>query len=267
MNLQELKIKLKELDVKPSKKLGQNFLINTDISLKIMNKVQESSPVWVEIGPGMGTLTNFFNSKKEQIFLIERDKKLASYWKRKGFSIFCEDALKFDWNQIPHFFTLFGNLPFQIAGSIVLEMCLLKKSPKRMILMMQKEVAERVLAKTHTKDYGLLSVMAQIFWNMEFIINVGRNNFYPVPEVDGRVLSFAAKKFPSIFNAKGFLLFIKTCFSQRRKKLIRQLPKNFLKDWERFFMSKNWNLNIRAEELSPSQFLLLYQEFERLQRR
>ena len=264
MNLRELKIKLKELEINPSKKLGQNFLINEEIIFKIVNEVQKSPSPWVEIGPGVGALTKSFDSKKELLFLIEKDKKLAAYWKERGFSVFCEDALKFNWNQTPSFFTLFGNLPYQIAGSIVLEMSLLKNPPIQMILMMQKEVAERVLAKTHTKDYSLLSVIAQIFWDMELIINVGKSNFYPVPKVDGKVLKFKHKDFN--LDRRSFLLFIKSCFSQRRKKLIKQLPKDFLVHWETFFKNKNWSINIRAEELSPTQLLSLYQEFEQLQK-
>ncbi len=266
MNLQKLKIKLKELDIKPNKKLGQNFLINEEIVLKIVNKVKSSSPPWVEVGPGLGALTHFFNSEKDQIFLIERDQKLDSYWKEKGFSVFCSDALKFNWNQIPSPFTLFGNLPYQIAGSLILEMSLLKESPAQMILMVQKEVSERILAKTHTKSYGLLSVLSQIFWDIEWMIHVGKNNFYPVPEVDGVVLSFKPKKLVSIVDKKSFLQFIKSCFAQRRKKLIKQLPKDFLIEWERFFTDKNWSFNTRAEELSSNQFLSLYQKFEKLKK-
>ena len=262
MNLQSLKIKLQELDIRPNKKLGQNFLINEAIASGIAKKVQESPAPWLEVGPGLGALTEFFNAKKEQTILIEKDKKLASYWEKKDFKVFCEDALKFNWDQIQTPFTLFGNLPFQIAGSLVLEMSLRQNSLLKMIFMMQKEVAVRVLARSHTKDYGLLSVIAQTFWKPKLLFSVGKRDFYPVPKVNAWVLEFSPK--PLSLSPVSFLKFIKMTFAHRRKKLIKQLPKEFFVDWEMFFTNQKWDFNLRTEELSPPQLLALYQEFTRL---
>ena len=262
MNLQSLKIKLQELDIRPNKRLGQNFLINESLALGIAKKVQESPAPWLEVGPGLGALTEFFDSKKAQTILIEKDKKLASYWEEKGFKVFCEDALRFDWNQAQTPFTLFGNLPFQIAGSLVLEMSLRQNSLSKMIFMMQKEVAVRVLARSHSKDYGLLSVIAQTFWTPKRLFSVGKRDFYPAPKVSAWVLEFSPK--PLSLSPASFLKFVKMTFAHRRKKLIKQLPKEFFADWEVFFLKQKWDFNLRAEELSPPQFLALYQEFTRL---
>jgi len=248
MNLITLKNILQELQIKPNRQLGQNFLINEELAFKMASCVKATVSPWVEIGPGVGALTQFFNSHKKQMFLIERDKKLAAYWAKKGFVIFCEDALKFNWNQIPYPFSLFGNLPYQIAGSLILEMSLLKRNPNQMILMVQKEVANRILAKTHTKSYGLLSVISQVFWEIKPVCYVSKNNFYPKPEVDGRVLSFQAKTSKEISQASSFLKFVKRCFAHRRKKLPKDVG----------LTSDDLNSNRRAEELSPTQYVRLF---------
>ena len=260
MNLKELKNKLKQLNQRPNKKLGQNFLINEEIALEIVNAVKATSYPLVEIGPGLGALTHFFDS--QNLTLIEKDKKMALYWKEKGFLVFCEDALKFDWTQLPSPFVLFGNLPYQIAGALVLEMSILKSPPKQMILMMQKEVAQRVLARTHTKDYGILSVMSQMFWDVTPLIHVSKIHFYPSPKVDGSVLVFQLKDAFSDLEATSYLQFIKSCFAQRRKKLINKLPHLSTKEWEIFFKNHNLSLNARAEELPPEVYIKIYKEFQ-----
>ena len=260
--LQKLKTKLADLDVRPRKKWGQNFLINKEIASRIVQKVKEQPSPWLEIGPGLGALTSAFTNERKYVFLIEKDKKLASYWSDKGFHVFCEDALQFDWTQIPFPFTLFGNLPYQIASSLILEMILLPKTPHKMILMMQKEVAQRMFAKTHSKDYSLLTVMVQTFLVPNQLFSVGKSHFYPVPEVSGSVMEFTSRD--ASVPAASFLKFMKQAFSHRRKKLIKQIPSEFLSSAKVFYTKKNWDLNLRAEELSPLQFQSLYKELERL---
>ena len=260
MNIKQVKENLEILGIRPSKKLGQNFLINEKIALDITEHIQKSLSPWVEIGPGLGSLTKFFDTKKDKIYLIEKDKKLISYWEEKGFSIFCADALKFDWNQLPKPFTLFGNLPYQIAGSLILEMSLFEKPIHSMIFMIQKEVGERIIAKPKTKNYGILSVTAQTFWTPRLLFSAHKKDFYPIPEVNAWVLDFKPQS--ATVSALCFLKFVKIAFAHRRKKLITQLYKELPFDWKSLFEKQNWSSDLRAEELSPSQFQSLYKEFK-----
>ena len=260
MNIQETKNFLKELHISPLKHLGQNFLINNQLAEKIVLEVKKTKGPWIEIGPGPGALTRFFSEKeKKELTLIEKDKKIAGYWREKNFSILMQDALKTNWITLPCPFSLFGNLPYQLAGPLILKASVFSKQVASMILMMQKEVSLRVRAKPKTKDYGLLSVIAQTFWNIQWIAEAGTKDFYPSPKVAGHVLKFQNKKSP--IPANEFLMFLKSCFSQRRKKLIRRLPLSLPKA-EALLSEINKSSNTRAEELTPEEFVFLFKKIQ-----
>lgn len=258
MNIKDTKNFLKEQNIFPKKHLGQNFLINPGIAQKIISEVKKTKGPWMEIGPGPGALTGLFSQEeKSKLTLIEKDRKIANYWSEKDFSVLSQDALKTDWSQLPPSITLFGNLPYQLAGPLILELSSFSEKIQTMIFMMQKEVNLRVRAIPRTKDYGLLSVMAQTFWNIQWIAEAERKDFYPSPKVAGQVLKFLPKNPP--LPARDFLLFLKSCFSQRRKKLIRRLPVS-LSQAETFLSEIGHNTNTRAEELSPEDFIHLYKK-------
>ncbi|MCY4513058.1 MAG: 16S rRNA (adenine(1518)-N(6)/adenine(1519)-N(6))-dimethyltransferase RsmA [Bdellovibrionales bacterium] len=260
MNVKETKLFLQELHTFPRKHLGQNFLINSQLSRKIVCEVKQTKGPWIEIGPGSGALTRLFSEEEKKILtLIEKDKKIANYWKEKNYSVLMQDALKIHWTKLPYFTTLFGNLPYQIAGPLLLKTSVFSKQMDTMILMMQKEVSLRVRAKPKTKDYGLLSVIAQTFWHIQWIAEAGTQDFYPPPKVAGHVLRFQAKISPVPGNE--FLTFLKSCFAQRRKKLIHRLPIS-LSQAETLLSEINRNTNTRAEELTPEEFIFLFQEIQ-----
>ena len=265
MNLQDTRIFLKELNALPRKKLGQNFLINDHLARKIVREVKKSKGPWVEIGPGPGALTRFFSDEeKNTLTLIEKDKKIAHYWEEKSFSVFAQDALKTNWAKLPSPITLFGNLPYQLAGPLILQMSSFSEQISAMIFMLQKEVSLRIRAKPRTKDYGLLSVMAQIFWSIQWIAEAGTKDFYPPPKVAGHVLKFQPEKSP--VPADKFLIFLKTCFAQRRKKLIRKLSLS-LSRAETLLSEMNKTSNIRAEELSPQEFVYLFKNIQNISKK
>lgn len=258
MNPQDTRIFLKELNTFPRKNLGQNFLINSQLAQKIVQEVKKSKGPWIEIGPGPGALTRLFSDEeKKTLTLIEKDKKMARYWEEKNFSVLAQDALKTNWKKLPSPTTLFGNLPYQLAGSLILQISPLSEKISTMIFMLQKEVSLRVRAKARTKDYSLLSVMAQTFWTIQWIAEAGTKDFYPPPKVAGHVLKFQTKKPP--VPADKFLIFLKTCFAQRRKKLIRKLPIP-LSQAETLFSEMNKTSNTRAEEISPQEFVHLFKK-------
>lgn len=257
---EKLKIKdfLKSEGISPRKKLGQNFLINSSLAKKIADTVKQFPPPYTEVGPGTGALTMFFD--KKDIFLIERDPKLASYWTKKGFSTYCQDALKCDFGRFPSPFTIFGNLPYSLAGPLLIKSSLYKNIPQ-MIFMVQKEVALRIKGGPATKNYGLLSVVSHVFWKTSFIGEAKPNDFYPVPKVSGQILKFKrnSKIPPEISENPGlFIKFLKQCFSYRRKKFIKQFPTASIQKIESFLYKSERNLNSRAEELFPEEFVNLY---------
>lgn len=258
MNKKQVYQFLKQHDFHPIKSFGQNFLINPRITQKIINRVKKQAVHFVEIGPGIGALTRHFEGQKKDILLIERDKKLAEYWKQEGWNVICADILKLDWGRLPETFSLFGNLPYEIAGSLIVKSCLQKKQISSMVLTMQKELAQRASAPPSSKNYGLLSVMSQTFWDMKVLTDIPQSDFYPAPKVEGRVLEFHAKNTASHLKAGLFLKFVKCCFTFKRKMLFKQIPSCPPERAKKHLKNLKLTETCRAEELSPSQFVQLY---------
>ena len=244
---------LEEHKLQPIKKLGQNFLVNSNLIQTIVTHVQNKPAPFVEVGPGLGALTRHF--KKKDIFLIEKDKKLASYWSQQAWTVFCEDALKFHWSQLPKQFTLFGNLPYEIASSLIIKISMNQKQVSNMSFLLQKEVAQRIKAVPNSENYGFLSVIVQSFWTISSLFSVSRTDFYPVPKVEGLFLEFRAKKFNPSVSPPLFLLFVKRCFQFKRKMLFKQLNHPASKE---ILESLGFKATCRAENLSPQMFLQLY---------
>lgn len=263
MNKQQIKQFLKDKQLKPIKKFGQNFLINQSIIQQIVQKVQKQAPPFVEVGPGLGALTQHFENRKKNILLIERDKKLANLWEQKGWTVFCADVLKFDWEKLPKKISLFGNLPYEIASSLIIKSCLHKERINNMIFTVQQEVAQRIQAKSHSKDYGLLSVMSQTFWNIHPIIHIPKTDFYPTPKVNGTALEFQTKKTLRQLPSVSFLQFVKQCFSFKRKMLFKKMDVGSPETAKKILHHLKLSENCRAEELSVDQFVQLYLQIQK----
>lgn len=263
--------RLQELDAAAKRSLGQNFLIDENIIHKIVDKAHDFKPSHiVEVGPGLGSLTEYL--KAPQVTLIELDKKFAKHWSEQGFEVIEADALKWDWSKFKEQdFVLVSNLPYQISARLVVEISL-SGGPKAMVLMFQKEVADRIMSPAGSKDYGYLSVIAQSFWKVGRLCHVSPHCFHPRPNVDSSVLVFHALEQnlhqatdPSIEaahfkNPLAFADLVKNSFMQRRKKLIPKLKKrhpNVL--WVEEFQKLGFNDNVRAEELSVADFHRLFE--------
>ena len=258
MTLNEIKDFLKKNNLHPLKSFGQNFLISFASIKSIIEEVKKHPSPYVEIGPGPGSLTRHF--EKQEILLIEKDKKLARIWKEKGFQVLCLDALKMDFESLPSSFTLFSNLPYEIAGRLILQMCQKNQVPV-MILTMQKEVAKRVMSKKGSKDYSLLSVLSQTFFDVRKIRTLGKGEFYPIPKVDGQVLEFKRKK--TKLPPLDFLQFVKSCFENKRKMLFKKLPLPKEEAYEAL-ESLGFKKTSRAEDLSVPDFIKLFQSLKKL---
>lgn len=260
---------LQDLGILAKKSLGQNFLVSDLVIERIINQVREFKPeVLIEVGPGPGALTYFLKQMNVPLTLIELDRVIAEYWRNQGMTVLEEDALRLDWN--PFYSdkkTVFvSNLPYQISSSIVIERSLEARGVEHMVLMFQKEVAQRIRAAAKTEHYGLLSVIAQTFWKTAMVTEAGPRDFQPPPRVASRVLSFSRISTP-IQKRDVFLTFVKTAFSQRRKLLKsnlsgllkqKQLTETQLVAW---LSAMGFKETARAEELSPAQFVELYKKF------
>ncbi len=267
----ELDIILNQAGLTPLKKLGQNFLVNPVICQRITTEVKNSQcKSVVEIGPGLGALTDDLLKLSLPLTLIEIDSGFCKFWEEKSnsgnFKIIHSDALQLDWDSIDieSPCCLVSNLPYSIAASIVVEMS--KRDSlgiDKMVLMFQKEVAERLQASVNDEDYGMLSVVAQSCWNIERLIDAGPQDFHPVPNVGSRVLTF--KKIPGSICNDEFISFVKLAFSQRRKKMISNLggmiEKSKLKT---VFEKSGLSEDTRAQELSVSEFQNLFTQISTL---
>jgi 16S rRNA (adenine1518-N6/adenine1519-N6)-dimethyltransferase len=259
--LQRLEKRMLELEFIAKKSLGQNFLVSDGVINKIIAAVVEEKPQHlIEIGPGCGALTDILVEKFKDLTLIELDRGFAEFWRTQKMNVIEADALQMHWNfSAEHM--LVSNLPYQISSSLVIDRCLDAVSLKAMVLMFQKEVAQRIRALAQTEHYGMLSVIAQEFWSIEIVCDAGSREFKPAPKVSSRVLKFLPRK-SNISDKKQYLSFVKACFQQRRRvlstnisSLEAQYDKTKLNQW---LAQNKKNEKIRAEELSPVEINSLF---------
>jgi 16S rRNA (adenine1518-N6/adenine1519-N6)-dimethyltransferase len=215
------------------KAFGQNFLFDPNILKKIVN-VSSAAPddTVVEVGPGLGTLTKILSDRVRKVIAIEFDKKLISRLKdnlsdRKNVEVVTADALKFPYDTIEENFRVIANIPYYITTPIIFKMLEFKNKIPSMTLLMQKEVAKRIVASSGGRDYGVLSISTQLFTKPELKFMVSRKAFSPPPNVDSAVVHFEVSPTPRfhVSNAELFLHVVKTAFSQRRKTILNSLKK------------------------------------------
>ena len=259
--LNRLEKRLEELKVFAKRSLGQNFLVSDGVINKILAAVAEEDPQkLIEIGPGCGALTDILIEKYKDLTLIELDRSFAEFWRSQNAVVIEADALQMDWNFSPDHL-LVSNLPYQISSSMVIERSLDPVPLKAMILMFQREVAQRIRAQEQTENYGMLSVIAQEFWTVSVVCDAGSREFKPAPKVSSRVLKFLPRT-SNVTDRKEYLSFVKACFKQRRRVLSTNLSSLEAKfDKTRLMQWLNDNKKsekIRAEELSPKELNSLY---------
>lgn len=258
-----LRHRLIEMGIEPKRSLGQNFLTNQHVIEKIIYESKNNlKNQLIEIGPGPGSLTDHLKNLTSQIKLIELDRKIAEYWRNQGLQVIELDALKADWQELTQQgpTLLVSNLPYQISSSLVVELSTTAHQVETMILMFQKEVAERIVAEPNQKTYGLLSVVAQLSWQIHKVADAGPGSFFPPPKVASRVLCFQKTQAEL---SKEFLNFVKACFQQRRKQVLKVLIQQKHKsvdeaqifDW---LESKGYGKTLRAENISATDYVELY---------
>ena len=259
------------MSLKPKKSLGQNFLHDKNIIYKIILAAKiRSSDVILEVGPGTGNLTKFIVAQKpKKIYLIEKDENLANDLENQyldKISIIKKDILKIPYNFYSgKKFLILGNLPYNISTKILSELCLNKNLiVSKMILMFQKEVAERILANVHSKDYSRITILSNWRFEIKKITDVKPNSFFPKPKVQSTVLEFLPKKnFYQIKDPKNLEKITKVFFSQRRKmikKPVNILFKNFQFNYKKF----NVKPSDRPQNIDVNKYLEIVNEYESL---
>ncbi|MDE7469088.1 MAG: 16S rRNA (adenine(1518)-N(6)/adenine(1519)-N(6))-dimethyltransferase RsmA [Desulfovibrionaceae bacterium] len=214
----------------PNKALGQNFLRNTHIAQAIVELLPHTSSIHtLEIGPGRGALTGFLQERSSPLYIIERDPYWATIHSARVQTI-CADALTFDYARLHAShgvdWQCISNLPYNIASPLLWE--IISQAQCYCVFMVQKEVGERLLAREHSKDYGMLSVWIQSFCTPKKEYIVRPDSFFPAPKVDSMVLSFQPhnkeqiERIPASFDS-----FLHYAFSHRRKQLLPRLQKYF----------------------------------------
>lgn len=265
--------RLEELNAGPKRSLGQNFLISDNVIDKIIFAVKaEPFTEIIEVGPGLGALTEDLvevaRTSGKRLTLIELDQAFAAEWRKRSeaenMRVIEADALQVDWRELglAEQTVFVSNLPYQISSSIAIERSIEPAGITRMILMFQKEVAQRINARAKTPEYGLLTTIIQTFWETATVVDAGPKDFHPAPNVASRVVVFRSRAEPD-FGArgsrKGFLRFAKAAFAHRRKLLSKNLSgePGAAKIVDAFAAMKLLP-TARAEELTPVQFVELY---------
>ena len=253
-----------------NKSLGQNFLIDESILVQIVNSVEPNDSI-LEIGAGLGVLTNKLLEITPNITAIEFDKKLAKFLeKNTTASIIHEDVLKCDLPQIVQenkINKIIANLPYYITSPIIMRILEELKGIESSRLMVQYEVAKRIVAKEGSKDYGILGIVCQYYAECELLFKVPSSSFLPAPKVDSAVVELIIHKTPLIASDKDdFFKLVKAAFAQRRKTFVNSVN-NTLKIDKRTLTNALKKIksteNIRAEQLSIKEFdeltrLLIY---------
>ncbi len=260
------------MQIKPKKSLGQNFLIDKKIISKICNLVQIKHNQILEIGPGYGSLTKFIlENNPSKLIVIEKDNNLCDILDEKfknEIIIINEDVLKVDVKKLSDKkLIVFGNLPYNISTEIIIRWILELENEfwfSDLILMFQKEVADRIIAKFNTSNYGRLSILCN--WKLEIFkaFDVSPSCFKPKPKVDSSILYFKPKiKYFQKINPKNLEIVTRIFFNQRRK-MIKNPLKQLFKNPEEISDKLNIDLNLRPQNLSILQFFEIVKEYEKL---
>ncbi len=258
--------------IKAKKSLGQNFLIDSRILEKITNTAKIQNKIILEVGPGTGNLTScILKNKPKKMIVIEKDKDLANDLEKKfknQITIINEDILKIDETRLfKDKVTVFGNLPYNISTEILSKWIINLKDNfwfESLILMFQKEVANRIIAEFNSSNYGRLSIICNWKLNIKKICDIKPSAFSPKPKVDSSLLFFYPKEnFIKIKNPNNLEKITRIFFNQRRKMLKK--PFNQIFNGNQKILNKlKIDLNLRPQNINLETYYKLVCEYEKL---
>ena len=260
--------------IKPKKSLGQNFLINQDIINLIVNNGSIKNQIVLEVGPGSGNLTNAILKKKpNKLFVIEKDKDLSDLLKVKfndQIQIINDDILKFDEkNLVKEKIVVFGNLPYNISTEILCRWIVNLNNDNfwfnELILMFQKEVADRIIANFNTSTYGRLAILSNWKLNIKKICDISPSCFFPKPKIDSTLLYFSPKKnFFKINDPKNLEMITRIFFNHRRKMIRKPFNQIFKNNNAKILEKLKIDLKLRPQNLDLLTYYSLTKEYENL---
>ena len=273
--LEETRSIMKRYNIRANKSLGQNFLINNEVVENIISSSEISKEdMVIEIGPGLGTLTKYLLEKAGKVLCIELDTKMIRilqdrFCQYDNFELINADILKVNLNEIIaenkkdgkiKNVKIVANLPYYITTPIIMKLLEEKLDIKSITVMIQKEVADRLIETPGGKNTGAITYTVYYYCKSEKIMEVPNSSFIPEPEVTSEVIKLNLRNEPAvdIKNTKVMFMIIKSAFMQRRKTLLNALTntKVFINKEEGTQILKKLNLNenVRAEELSIQDF-------------
>lgn len=273
--LEETKFIMKKYNIRANKKLGQNFLINEEVVKNIVDASNiTKQDLIIEIGPGLGTLTKYLLEKAGKVICIELDKKMVQilndrFYLYNNFELINNDVLKVDLNSIIEKEKQVGNiknakivanLPYYITTPIIMKLLEEKLDLESITVMIQKEVADRLIAIPGSKNTGAITYTVYYYADSKSIMEVPNSSFIPEPDVTSEVIKLNIRKEPIVMpkDTEKMFKIIKLAFTQKRKTLINSLTNNkIFKDKEEgkeFLTALKINENCRPEELTLEQF-------------
>lgn len=245
-------------NVRPKKNLGQHFLIDENIAKKIVYSITNDKNNLIEIGAGTGVLSKYF-LEKDNFKIFEIDKESVDYlnrnYKQLTSNIINQDFLNYNISTLfnNQSFTIIGNLPYNISSQIFFKILENRDIVDEVVCMIQKEVAQRISEKEGSKIYGILSVMLQAYFDIEYLFSVSEKVFLPPPKVKSAVIRLKRNNISKIdCNEKLFFKIIKTAFNQRRK-MLRVSLKSLVNT---NFLTEKFSTK-RPEQLSVEDFVEL----------
>jgi 16S rRNA (adenine1518-N6/adenine1519-N6)-dimethyltransferase len=249
--------------VKPKKSLGQHFLTDQNIARKIVDSLDPEIRDVLEIGPGTGVLTQYLLLRPGiNLHVIEIDRESVAYL-HQNFpqlkNIWSEDFLKSPIEQkFAANFSVIGNFPYNISSQIFFKILGIRNRVPQVVGMIQKEVAERIASKHGSKNYGILSVILQAFYDIEYLFTVNENVFFPPPKVKSAVIRLKRNQVEKLPCSDDFFVtVVKTAFNQRRK-MMRNSLKSICEEIPEIYADK------RPEQLSVADFIELTRLIEDL---
>ena len=258
--------------IRAKKSLGQNFLVDRNTLEKIVSVAEIKDKTILEVGPGTGNLTSFILKKKpKKIFVIEKDENLANHLEetfKDQLKIINEDILKINESSLfKSKVTVFGNLPYNISTEILSKWITNSVEDlwfDNLILMFQKEVADRIIAKFDTSNYGRLSILSNWKLNVEKICDIKPDCFSPRPKIDSSLLFFSPKKdFFKIKNPKNLEKVTRIFFNHRRK-MIKKPFNQLFNGNQKVLDELNIDLNLRPQNLDFNTYYKLTEAYEKL---